>query len=277
MRRINLYHLDNQWMTEETGSCVMDPHPAILDTADKVIECDALYCPINDGSMCNILAVQNGGKIGLMIADGCHQSSWLYRAEGELFLYDRVKIYANKDWASEVAYAELWEGTDRRVVKIDASKSDVKIKNAPRIPDDYLLGFGWCPFTFTPDMITRLDENEIFVFGSNKEGRHGGGAARVAAERFGAQYGVGVGRTGRCYAIPTMDGSLDLIREYVEGFRCYAYCHPELTFYVTRIGCGIAGWKDEQIAPLFQWGYRSLPNVILPREWVEINNYDPGA
>lgn len=270
MRRIKLYHVDNQWMTEETGSYVMDPHPAILDTADKVIECDAFYCPINDGMMCNILAVEHAGKIGLLTAEGAPMASWQYLADGKLFRYDRVKIYANKDLASEVAYAELWEGRDSRVVRMEVSGRNMKMEDALRIPDDYLLGFGWCPFSFTPDRITRLDENEIFVFGSNKEGRHGGGAARVAAERFGAQYGVGVGRTGQCYAIPTMDGSLDLIREYVEGFRCYAYCHPELTFYVTRIGCGIAGWKDEQIAPLFQWGYRSLANVILPREWVEM-------
>lgn len=118
----------------------------------------------------------------------------------------------------------------------------------------------------TPAHLTKLAPNEIFVFGSNKEGRHGGGAATDAARYFGAQWGVGVGRTGQSYAIPTMDGSLDLIAEYVEGFRCYAVCHPELTFYVTPIGCGIAGWKEEQIAPLFSFAH-TMANVILPQGW----------
>ena len=118
----------------------------------------------------------------------------------------------------------------------------------------------------TPARITSLATNEIFVFGSNKEGNHLGGAAAAAAQLFGAQWGVGVGRTGQCYAIPTMDGSLDLIAEYVEGFRCYAACHPELTFYVTPIGCGIAGWTEEQIAPLFAFAH-NMANVILPKGW----------
>ncbi len=61
----------------------------------------------------------------------------------------------------------------------------------------------------TPDRITSLKDNEIFVFGSNKEGMHGGGAARIAYEDFGAEWGVGIGMTGQCYAIPTMDRSID--------------------------------------------------------------------
>ena len=117
----------------------------------------------------------------------------------------------------------------------------------------------------TPDFITELKEGEIFVFGSNKEGMHGGGAARIAYKEFGAKWGEGVGMTGRCYAIPTMDGSLDIIRKHVDDFTEYAAAHPELTFLVTRIGCGIAGWRDSEIAPLF--GKASeLGNVTLPEE-----------
>lgn len=118
----------------------------------------------------------------------------------------------------------------------------------------------------TPSFITHLNENEIFVFGSNKEGIHGGGAAATAYKCFGAQWGVGVGRTGQCYAIPTMDHSIELIAEYVEGFRCYAACHPELKFFVTPIGCGIAGWREDQIAPLFSFAHY-MENVILPQGW----------
>ena len=118
----------------------------------------------------------------------------------------------------------------------------------------------------TPDFITRLEPNEIFVFGSNLAGFHGGGAARIAYEQFGAEWGVGVGRTGQCYAIPTMQGGLETIRPYVDEFIHYAEQHPELTFFVTRIGCGIAGFTDEQMAPLFA-AARDLQNVALPKEW----------
>ena len=121
----------------------------------------------------------------------------------------------------------------------------------------------------TPDFITKLKEGEIFVFGSNKEGMHGGGAARIAYKEFGARWGEGVGMTGRCYAIPTMDGSLDIIRKHVDDFTEYAAAHPALTFLVTRIGCGIAGWRDSEIAPLF--GKASeLGNVTLPEEFWKI-------
>ena len=121
----------------------------------------------------------------------------------------------------------------------------------------------------TPDFITELKEGEIFVFGSNKEGMHGGGAARIAYKEFGARWGEGVGMTGRCYAIPTMDGSLDIIRKHVDDFTEYAAAHPELTFLVTRIGCGIAGWRDSEIAPLF--GKASeLGNVTLREEFWKI-------
>ena len=118
----------------------------------------------------------------------------------------------------------------------------------------------------TPDYITELAPNEIFVFGSNLAGMHGGGAARLAYEQFGAEWGVGVGRTGQCYAIPTMHGGVEDIRPYVEDFIRYAEQHPELIFLVTRIGCGIAGFTEEQIAPLFAEA-RDLQNVALPKGW----------
>ena len=118
----------------------------------------------------------------------------------------------------------------------------------------------------TPDFITRLEPNEIFVFGSNLEGFHGSGAARIAYKQFGAEWGVGVGRTGQCYAIPTMQGGVETIRPYVDEFIRYAEQHPELTFLVTRIGCGIAGFTDEQIAPLFTAAH-DLSNVALPDGW----------
>lgn len=122
---------------------------------------------------------------------------------------------------------------------------------------------------FTPGRINTLRPNEVFVFGSNLKGMHGGGAARVARERFGARMGQGVGLQGQSYAIPTMQGGVETIRPYVDEFIDFARQHEELVFYVTRIGCGIAGFRDEEIAPLFAQAV-GLDNVILPRSFFEI-------
>ena len=122
---------------------------------------------------------------------------------------------------------------------------------------------------YTLENISSLAENEIFVFGSNLQGSHGGGAAAAAVRYFGAVWGQGVGMQGQCYAIPTMHGGVDAIRPYVDEFIDYAIQHPELTFLVTRIGCGIAGFKDEQMAPLFAAAL-DLPNVVLPKTFMDV-------
>lgn len=119
---------------------------------------------------------------------------------------------------------------------------------------------------YTPENITSLEPDEIFVFGSNLEGRHGGGAARKAYEKFGAVWGIGVGLQGNSYAIPTMQGGVETIKPYVDEFINFAKANPELTFYVTRIGCGIAGFSDAEIAPLFEKVY-DVNNVILPKSF----------
>ena len=109
----------------------------------------------------------------------------------------------------------------------------------------------------------------IFVFGSNLAGRHGAGAARTAAMHYGAKRGQGVGLQGQSYAIPTKDKNLNplpltIIFTYVRQFVNFAENHPELTFYVTRIGCGLAGYKDSDISPMF----RGAPtNCSLPEGW----------
>ncbi|MBR4533207.1 MAG: hypothetical protein IKO85_01490 [Bacteroidaceae bacterium] len=122
---------------------------------------------------------------------------------------------------------------------------------------------------YTPNRILDLKDNEIFVFGSNLAGAHGGGAAWVAHEYFGAIWGQGVGLQGRSYAIPTMHGGVEAIKPYVDEFIEFAKNHPEYKFLVTRIGCGIAGFRDEEIAPLFADAI-DVKNVILPREFVNI-------
>lgn len=120
---------------------------------------------------------------------------------------------------------------------------------------------------YTPERISKLKDNEIFVFGSNLAGAHGDGAARLAYERFGAIWGNGVGLQGQSYAIPTMQGGVETIKPYVDEFIRFARERGELTFLVTRIGCGIAGFRDEEIAPLFRDAIDD-ENVILPKSFV---------
>lgn len=121
----------------------------------------------------------------------------------------------------------------------------------------------------TPNRITQLAANEVFVFGSNLQGHHYGGAARIANEKFGAIFGQGVGLQGQSYAIPTMQGGVETIRPYVDEFIEFAKQHPELIFYVTRIGCGIAGFKDSEIAPLFR-GAIGIENIALPQSFMDV-------
>jgi len=118
----------------------------------------------------------------------------------------------------------------------------------------------------TPEFITELKPNEIFVFGSNLQGMHGGGAARIAHLKFGAVMGQGVGLQGQSYAIPTMQGGVETIRPYVDEFIGFAKEHQDMIFLVTRIGCGIAGFRDEEIAPLFEKAHE-LQNIVLPPGW----------
>lgn len=122
---------------------------------------------------------------------------------------------------------------------------------------------------FTPERIRKLAENEIFVFGSNLAGYHGGGAARIALERFGAIWGQGVGMQGQSYAIPTMQGGVETIKPYVDEFIEFAKAHTEYTFLVTRIACGIAGFTPNEIAPLFVNAI-DVKNVILPEDFVGV-------
>ena len=121
---------------------------------------------------------------------------------------------------------------------------------------------------YTPERISELKPDEIFVFGGNLAGMHGGGAAYVAFRQFGAVMGCGVGLRGQSYAIPTMQGGVETIEPYVTDFIAFTKQHPELFFYVTRIGCGIAGFRDRDIAPLFVEAI-DLENVCLPETFVK--------
>lgn len=141
---------------------------------------------------------------------------------------------------------------------------------------------------FTPDFIGELGVNDVFVFGSNLNGEHAGGAAHTAVERFGAEIGVAEGITGKCYAVPTLDKDMLRVeplalKESLMRLIAIAVNYPALNFYVTKIGCGIADWNIKDVAYIMfdaiQEEYvmseqgRYMPrNVYLPKEFV--NFYD---
>jgi hypothetical protein len=118
-------------------------------------------------------------------------------------------------------------------------------------------------------VISHLRPGEVFVFGSNQAGRHAGGAARLARERFGAQEGVGEGLTGQCYAFPTLTAAFERVtRAALEASRDRFFNtareHPDKTFLLTKVGCGIAGFAEDEIRPLFE---NPPPNVAPPEDW----------
>jgi len=126
----------------------------------------------------------------------------------------------------------------------------------------------------TPNNITELKPQEIFIFGSNESGRHGRGAAKTAL-KWGAIYGKAVGLQGRTYAIPTVNASvtnkisITKVKYYVNQFTEFAKKNPEFTFLVTEIGCGLAGFNHKEIAPLFL-DCLELENVYLPKKFLTI-------
>lgn len=114
---------------------------------------------------------------------------------------------------------------------------------------------------------TRPEKGQVFVFGSNEAGIHGAGAAALALE-YGAEWGKGSGRYGKTYAIPTKDKNIETlvlskIRPYIADFVAYTKANPEVQFFVTRVGCGLAGYEDRQIAPLF----KGAQNCSFPESW----------
>lgn len=155
---------------------------------------------------------------------------------------------------------DSFKSRNNRQIKNNVSSENKDKNHAPGVCDNSL------DTKYTPEKISTLGRRDIFVFGSNLAGHHAGGAARIAFNRFGAVWGQGEGLQGNSYAIPTMQGGVETIKPYVDKFIEFAEYEKALTFYVTKIGCGIAGFEIKDIAPLFRNAYY-LPNVILPIEF----------
>jgi len=180
--------------------------------------------------------------------------------------------YFRKNFDMDLDMAEVMD--ERALVTREIGMPDYTTMSAPSMPApyearmdmDYSMAEDMEAKRTTPEFITELQPNEIFVFGSNLRGMHGGGAAYIAYRKFGAIMGQGVGLQGQSYAIPTMQGGVETIKPYVDEFIAFAKEHPELTFLVTRIGCGIAGFTDEEISPLFKAAHE-VENIVLPPNW----------
>lgn len=151
-------------------------------------------------------------------------------------------------------FLEEW----KKQVEIVQAEELAKLEASPNNPDSRV----------TPDMITRLAPNEVFVFGSNEQGLHYGGAAKAAYEHFGAIMGQGNGLQGKSYGINSMSG-IGVMGERVKEFCEFAKAHPEKRFLVTEIGCGIAGYSVGEVAPLFEC-CRDVGNVTLPASFWDI-------
>lgn len=178
------------------------------------------------------------------------------------FQFVQTEEGMNKMWELERKSRERYHENLRRMKGANYESDDERRRAMRMLNSGYFEEFS----RITPRNVSQLKGNEVFVFGSNLAGQHMGGAARVASSRFGAVFGQGVGLQGQSYAIPTMQGGVETIKPYVDEFAKFADAHPELNFFVTRIGCGIAGFSDEEIAPLFA-GCISLPNVALPQSF----------
>ena len=183
--------------------------------------------------------------------DAGMRKAWEKERKSKMVMYGRLSM--------EAMAMPCMGAAERKLYRAQANKANRNYRELSEFQD-----------RITPERITKLNPNEIFVFGSNLAGMHAGGAARIAKDKFGAIMGQGVGLQGQSYAIPTMQGGVNTIMPYVEEFIRFADSHPEMTFLVTRIGCGVAGFTPQEIAPLFA-GAVGIPNIHLPLDfWKEL-------
>lgn len=161
---------------------------------------------------------------------------------------------------SELKYSGMKEflAEWKKMLPVVEAEELAKLEKSPNSPESRI----------TPDNITRLAAGEIFVFGSNALGHHASGAAKVAFEKFGAVWGQGHGLQGMTYAIDTMSGN-ETMKKDIADFIAFAKEHTDKTFFVTPIGCGIAGKQPSEVAPMFK-ECAQMENICLPASFWDV-------
>ncbi len=268
-----------KWYKREYGSITFDDYLKTFDVTsnlrlqfNRMVEdvCDHAPLSREDRMIINMLLLRGfkGKEAAVQMGLTPSAISQRYKKLKEQIIVPYFKKYFDMD-------LDMTEVMDERAVVFDEAMTTSCPADYSSMSDisERVIGKGTTNKEIfmekkrtTPEFITELQENEVFVFGSNLRGLHGGGAAYVAYRKFGAVMGQGVGLQGQSYAIPTMQGGVETIKPYVDEFIAFAKDHPELTFLVTRIGCGIAGFTDEEIAPLFKKAY-NIENIVLPEGW----------
>ena len=181
-----------------------------------------------------------------------------------------IGAFFNKDDCNESA--KLYNDWETQTLVIDVYDNKLSYKEALVLSSGVEFLTLKNRFQYTPEDISEVLENEIFVFGSNLSGVHGAGAAKMAVDNFGAIYGEGIGLFGNSYAIPTKDENIRTlpkfrVKGYVYDFILFAQKNPKYNFLVTKVGCGLAGFRVEDIAPMFKDAL-TMKNVMLPKEFV---------
>ena len=275
-----------KWYKREYGSLTFEDYLKSFDTSqdlrlnfNKTIQeiCDSMQLDSKSRSILDLLLVKGfkTKEVAEMMGITPSAVSQRYNMLKETYIIPYFKKYFDMDF-------DMQELMDAEVSMSEASDSfslpeEMPMHQSARFDYSDIHRGSTKKYSFprqifmekkrtTPERIQELAPGEIFVFGSNLRGMHGGGAAYAAYRKFGAVMGQGVGLQGRSYAIPTMQGGVETIKPYVDEFIAFAKDHPELTFLVTRIGCGIAGFSDWEISPLFEAAH-TVENIILPEGW----------
>ena len=271
-----------KWYRREYGSITFEDYLRSFDVSDdlrlhfnKMVEdvCDHEPLSRQERMIINMLLLRGfkGKEIAAQLGMTPSAISQKYKRLKE----DIIVPYFKKNFDMDLDMPEVMD--ERAILSREATMAEPKMASMPSeaMPMPGAMAYEDMNFSIsdimeqkrtTPEFITSLEPNEIFVFGSNLKGMHGGGAAYIAYRKFGAIMGQGVGLQGQSYGIPTMQGGVETIRPYVDEFIEFAKQHPELTFLVTRIGCGIAGFTDDEISPLFAEAH-GVENIVLPLNW----------
>ena len=245
---------------------------AITALERKVKEGDSVLVTVITDGYENASSEYSGAAVKALVAR--------LREKGWTFVYiganqDAVEVAKGLSIDNSLNFDASAEGTGAMFDRHRRSKDIYymkisRMRNAGYYDDDFFNEKARAS-RVSPEHIYTLKPDEIFVFGSNLDGMHSGGAAAFAYRSFGAVWGQGVGLQGQSYAIPTMQGGIETIKPYVDEFIEFAAQHPERTFLVTKIGCGVAGFTPLEIAPLFADAV-ALKNVFLPHDfWMVLN------